>query len=97
MKPFMTLTEAAEALGKSEETVRSWAASGKIPAGKIERCWVFVTEDLINHVRKTYKGQQWQSNESERPGTSTSRPQLGAYASRLKQLIESEPNNSTIS
>ena len=93
MKPFMTLAEAAEMLGKSQETVRQWAAAGKIPAGKIDRSWVIVTEDLINHVRKTYReATSCQSNESEkaRPGTSTSKRQLAGYASRLKQLTSEE-------
>ena len=91
MKPFMTLAEAAELLDKSQETVRQWAAAGKIPAGKIERSWVFVTEDLIQHVRKTYERQQCQSNESEKPGTSISRRRLEGYGIRLKQLIANEP------
>ncbi len=98
-KPFLTLAEAAEVLGKSQETVRLWAASGRIPAGKIERSWVFVTEDLIKHVRKTYRGKPWLSNESEETGISTSRTQprrTGAYANRLRQLIENEPNSSMI-
>ncbi len=96
-KPFLTLAEAAEVLGKSQETVRLWAASGRIPAGKIERSWVFVTEDLINHVRKTYReATPWQSKELEKSGTSTSRPQLAGYANRLKRLIAEEPNSSMI-
>lgn len=97
--PFLTLAEAAEVFGKSQETVRLWAASGRIPAGKIERSWVFVTEDLINHVRKTYREATCQSSESEkaRPGTSTSKRQLGDYANRLRQLTNEEPNSFTTS
>ncbi len=97
MKPFLTLAEASDMLGKSQETVRQWAAAGKIPAGKIDRSWVFVTEDLIEHVRKTYRGATCQSNASEKSGTSTSRHQLAGYGSRLKQLIAEGPNSSMTS
>ncbi len=99
MKPFMTLTEAADALGKSEETVRQWAAAGKIPARKIGRSWVIVTEDLIDHIRKGYEVQKCLLSESEKavPGTSTSRRRLAGYGNRLEQMISEEPSSSMTS
>ena len=43
---------AAEMLKASPETIRELAATGRIPAVKIGRAWLFVIEDLIVWLRE---------------------------------------------
>ncbi|WP_029406936.1 helix-turn-helix domain-containing protein [Thiomicrorhabdus sp. Milos-T2] len=50
----LTLNQAAEFLQCNPETVRRLAQTGKIPCGKLGRKWVFIQQDLEQHIRKQY-------------------------------------------
>lgn len=50
----LTLNQAAEFLHCNPETVRRLAQAGQIPCGKLGRKWVFIQQDLEQHIRKQY-------------------------------------------
>ena len=70
MSETMNITEAASFLGLHVETLRQRAAAGVIPGAKIGRSWRFVKQDLLDHLRKKYRGQSCCTSEKT-PGTST--------------------------
>lgn len=51
---LLTLNQAAEFLQCNPETVRRLAQTGKIPSAKLGRKWVFIQQDLEQHLRKQY-------------------------------------------
>jgi len=55
------------------EVLRRWARSGRVPASKIGKRWLFIREDLLEFIR--LKQQQpiktaWQSIDEEKSGGS---------------------------
>lgn len=71
MKPTLDSDEAARFLKIHIETLFRLARDGKIPAAKIGRSWVFVTADLIQHLRAKYRqqldkeGKPWGTSEKK--------------------------------
>lgn len=51
---LMSIEEASQYLGMSEETVRYLARSKRIPAGKIGRKWRLNKDDLDSFLREQY-------------------------------------------
>ena len=91
------LKQAAQFLQMSPAALRVKAKSGKIPAAKLGKSWVFLEDDLVAYIRSFYAapGQAPLSGSSERkslchytnavrPGTSMSdHPMDGEYADLL--------------
>jgi len=50
----LSLIEAAEFLKMHTEEVRRRAKAGKIPGAKLGKRWVFILEDLAEHIRSHY-------------------------------------------
>ena len=50
----LDLQEAAKFLHVHPEELRQRARVGKIPGAKVGRCWIFVEDDLVAHVRSLY-------------------------------------------
>ncbi len=50
----LLLTEAANFLKMHPEEVRRRAKSGKLPGAKLGKCWVFILDDLVEHIRSQY-------------------------------------------
>jgi hypothetical protein len=50
----MGLQEAAEFLHCHPEELRRRAKAGVIPGAKIGRAWVFLVDDLVDHIRSRY-------------------------------------------
>ena len=50
----LSLTEAADFLKMHAEEVRRRAKSGKIPGAKLGKRWVFILDDLAEHIRSQY-------------------------------------------
>src|SRR5690349_14922266 len=50
----MGLREAAEFLHCHPEELRKRAKAGVIPGAKIGRAWVFLVDDLVDHIRSRY-------------------------------------------
>ena len=55
MKPTLNAEEAARLLNIDISTLCERARAGKIPGAKEGRAWVFVTADLIQHIRTKYR------------------------------------------
>lgn len=53
----MNLEQAANFLKLHPEELRRRAKTGKIPAAKIGKCWMFLTNDLVEFVRSQYSRQ----------------------------------------
>ena len=53
--PTLTLDQAAEALGVSNETMRKLCADGKIPHIKLDRLYRIKPADLNEYLEKHYK------------------------------------------
>lgn len=71
------LEDAAKLLRCSVSTVQQKAAAKEIPATKIGRAWVFIADDLINHIRNQYgkekvKAKKWHSAKEVKYTGSTS-------------------------
>jgi excisionase family DNA binding protein len=93
----LDLKGAAVVLHLHPETVRELAQAGTIPAAKIGRAWVFVKEDLIEFIRRSYPKCKMKT-------ASTSEVALGGLEStgtvrRLDDLLgrktKPKPRNST--
>jgi len=54
----LTLTEAAAFLKVNPEELRARAKRGLVPAAKVGRRWVFLEDDLVQHVRSLYPRQR---------------------------------------
>src|SRR5665213_1849235 len=52
--PTMGLKEAAEYLRCHPEELRHRAKAGIIPGAKVGRAWVFLEDDLAQHIRSLY-------------------------------------------
>jgi hypothetical protein len=92
----MNLAQSAEFLLLNPEELRQRAKRGAIPGAKVGRRWVFLEEDLVEHVRSLYPS-GWQAlqvtkrketschfADATAPGMSTSPPQTGSeYADLL--------------
>ena len=52
----LDLKEAAHFLKMHWQTLRTKAVSGEISGAKISKRWVFLEEDLVQHVRSQYSG-----------------------------------------
>ncbi|WP_331838576.1 helix-turn-helix domain-containing protein [Ferriphaselus amnicola] len=54
--PFTTfnLWEAANYLRMHPEELRRRAKLGEIPGAKVGKCWVFILQDLVEHIRSLY-------------------------------------------
>lgn len=50
------LQEAAAFLQMSPAALREKAKSGRVPAAKPGKCWVFLEDDLVAYVRSLYAG-----------------------------------------
>jgi excisionase family DNA binding protein len=48
---FLGVTEAAELLGVSERTVKSWARAKRLAGTKVGRNWKFREEDLLQAMK----------------------------------------------
>jgi len=93
----MDLQEAARFLRMNPEALRQKAKAGKIPGAKIGKCWIFLTGDLVEHIRSQYacerqavrvtdlkEARQCHSIVEGRPGGSASRHQTDVeYANLL--------------
>ena len=93
----LNLEEAARLLRIHKETLRSRAKVGQIPGAKIGKEWLFIKEDLINHIRSQYvqprcatevtnlkENKVCQSNVATKSFGSTSRPhQANGYEDLL--------------
>ncbi|MCB1719739.1 MAG: helix-turn-helix domain-containing protein [Candidatus Competibacteraceae bacterium] len=51
---LLTAKQAADFLHVHAETVKEWAAAGKIPGSKKTGRWLFVEADLVEYVRSGY-------------------------------------------
>lgn len=84
MTDTLDLTEAAQILKISEQSVQELAASGDLPGAKIGARWVFLREDVIDWIRAQVRAQQARRREAvashERVATVINR------ASRRKKL-----------
>ena len=49
---YLTISETAQLLRKSPETVKKWAQKGKIPAAKIERAYIIDKDALIKQLEE---------------------------------------------
>lgn len=95
----LTLYEAAEFLKIHWQTLRYKAKAGEVPAAKIGKRWVFLTEDLASYLRSHYSTGRPRSQvqhvgdtlccSSEKPrvsgGVSLLPPMESEYNSLLKQ------------
>lgn len=91
----LNVKEAAKLLHVHEETARELARTGKVPAAKMGRAWIFVKQDLLDTIRSRYtlqddrcrvskKGDsRWLLNDT-RSGIRTSALTDAAYADLLK-------------
>lgn len=61
----LTLEEAAELLKIHPVTLSVKAAAGEIPAAKIGKRWVFLSVDLVEHIRAKYKVRALQGDRKE--------------------------------
>jgi hypothetical protein len=50
----LNLTEAAEFLKMHPEELRRRAKLGEIPGAKVGKSWVFILQDLADHIRSLY-------------------------------------------
>jgi excisionase family DNA binding protein len=50
----LTLVQVAELLQVNPETVRRHAQAGKIPCAKMGSKWVFIEQDIAQHLRNQY-------------------------------------------
>jgi len=50
----LNLDEAAKLLKVHKQSVLNMARSGKLPAAKPGKCWVFIDEDLFEWLRQNY-------------------------------------------
>jgi hypothetical protein len=50
----LDLQEAAHLLRVNPEELRQRAKAGAIPGAKVGRRWIFVEDDLVDHVRSLY-------------------------------------------
>ena len=101
-KPTLTLQEAANLLGfKGVGRLRRKASEGQIPgAFKISNKWMFLTDELIQHVRtyndrkhsqteKTARNNQWQSLRKRTRPTIT--PSSCSTELELRKVLELPP------
>jgi excisionase family DNA binding protein len=89
---FMTVEEAAHALGVSPCTVREWAKAGKIPARRFGRLWRF-DENEIQGAGKVEC--RYTDTPSPLIGGSASRLAVERFASRQAQKTERTPKSSS--
>lgn len=57
MNDTLDITEAAELLKVSTETVREMASSGQLIGAKIGVAWVFIKDDLMDYLRRETRRQ----------------------------------------
>jgi excisionase family DNA binding protein len=56
-KPTLNVTEAADILKVHAKTVEDLIRNGAIPAGKVGRSWVMMTEHVLAHAEKVIMAQ----------------------------------------
>lgn len=98
IKETLTLTEAAEYLNTSQETLEELIDVGSIPAGKIGKAYVFHLEHLREYIRAEIERQTAERREnarkvaagqmarSERPTVKTARSAAKSRYGRRNQL-----------
>jgi excisionase family DNA binding protein len=67
----LTLEDAAELLKIHPQTLRKKAMLGEIPGAKLGKSWVFIEEDLANHIRSNYISDGRTSNDGGTTSCST--------------------------
>jgi len=50
------LDEAAAFLRIHPHTLEAKARAGEVPGAKVGKCWVFIDDDLADHIRSRYQG-----------------------------------------
>ena len=82
------INQAAAFLGAHKETVRRLAANGQIPGVKIGKCWVFIEQDLVMHIRNKYStcdASQGDHDRSNKKWHSTKEMGYGGLISATKE------------
>ena len=84
---FLSLDDAALALGCDPETVRALAANATLPGAKVGRAWIFLASDLAAYCRSKMhkKAESWGSTSAVTSGGQTSRSTGTGLVDRLKQ------------
>src|SRR5438552_1672317 len=82
--PTLDLRSAAALLHQHEHTVEAWARKRKIPAHRVGRRWLFVSEELIDWIREQPGGLECRSTGAAASGGACS-PQKATQ--RLRSLL----------
>ncbi len=107
----LDLTEAAALLKMHPEEVRRRAKLGQLPGAKPGKSWIFLEDDLAEHIRSLYavprqalqvtlrkeKHSCHLSNAVVRGGSISPRQQASALDVLLEQVTKSKRKNSTTS
>ena len=88
MKPTLNAEEAARFLNIDIGTLCERARAGKIPGAKEGRAWVFVTADLIQHIRSKYRQKFDGEGIPWGPAEKKVTPTLGASYSAIRRDYE---------
>jgi excisionase family DNA binding protein len=102
MKTY-SLQETAKLLHMHPETVRQLATSGRLPASKPGKRWVFLEDDILQYIRSRQTaratvtgGKLCRYDAAVTPGTSTSKTQVDPeYAELLGLQTAALPKSCT--